>query len=48
MKQLKADPKLVADQLGHTLDVSLNIYTQPPVASRALLVNELESKLVVQ
>jgi integrase len=28
MKQLKADPKLVADQLGHTLDVNQNVYTQ--------------------
>ena len=25
MKQLKADPKLVADQLGHTVDVNLNV-----------------------
>jgi integrase len=35
MKELKADPKLVADQLGHTVDVNLNVYTpvaggQPP------------------
>ena len=24
MRQLKADPKMVADQLGHSVDVSLN------------------------
>jgi len=46
MRQLKADPKLVADQLGHTVDVSLNVYTQSPVAGRAVIVNELE--LLVQ
>jgi integrase len=28
MNCLKIDPKLVADQLGHTMDVSQNIYTQ--------------------
>lgn len=42
MRQLKADPKLVADQLGHTVDVSLNVYAQSPVAGRAIIVNELE------
>jgi integrase len=25
MRDLKMDPKLVADQLGHTLDVNLNV-----------------------
>jgi integrase len=47
MKQLKADPKLVADQLGHTVDVNLNVYTQSPVTSRQVIVNELERSLVV-
>jgi integrase len=47
MKQLKADPKLVADQLGHTVDVNLSVYTQSPVASRQVIVNELERSLVV-
>lgn len=28
IKQLKVDPKLIADQLGHTLDVNQNVYTQ--------------------
>jgi hypothetical protein len=40
MRQLKGDPKLVADQLGHTVDVSLNVYVQ--VAGRAVIVSELE------
>jgi hypothetical protein len=39
---------LVADQLGHTLDVSQNIYTQSPAASRQVIVNQLERSLVVQ
>jgi integrase len=48
MKQLKADPKLVADQLGHTVDVNLNVYTQSPVESRLVIVNQLERQLTVQ
>ena len=28
MRELKVDPKLVADQQGHTLDVNMNVYTQ--------------------
>jgi len=46
MRQLKADPKLVADQLGHSVDVSLNVYAQSPVAGRLALVNELEGLLI--
>jgi hypothetical protein len=39
MRQLKADPKMVADQLGHSVDVSLNVYAQSPVAGRLVLVS---------
>jgi integrase len=46
MRQLKADPKLVADQLGHSVDVSLNVYVQSPVAGRLALVNEVEGLLI--
>jgi len=46
MKTIKADPKLVADQLGHTVDVNQNVYTQSGVELRLPLVNELE-KLVL-
>lgn len=42
MKKLKADPKAVADQLGHTVDVNQNVYTQTPVETRVVLVNDLE------
>lgn len=48
MRQLGADPKMVADQLGHSLDVSLNIYTQSAVASRVAIVNQLEKRLALQ
>jgi integrase len=47
MKLLKADPKLVADQLGHSLDVNQNVYTQSPVESRLDMVNQLETSLLV-
>ena len=42
MKEMKADPKLVAGQMGHTLDVNHNVYTQSGVELRRPLVNELE------
>jgi integrase len=47
MKQLKVDPKLVADQLGHTVDVNQNIYTQSPVELRQAALNQLEQNLQV-
>ena len=31
MKTIKADPKLIADQMGHTVDVNQNVYTQSGV-----------------
>jgi integrase len=43
MRQLKADPKAVADQLGHSVDVSLNVYANTPVHVRQPLVNALET-----
>ena len=46
MRQMKADPKAVADQLGHTVDVSLNVYAQSPVEVRLPLVNQLETLLL--
>jgi integrase len=47
MKALGADGKLVADQLGHSLDVSQNVYTQSTVESRLGIVNQLEKSLRV-
>jgi integrase len=45
MGELGIDGKLVADQCGHTLDVSQSIYRQSPVASRLPAVNQLEISL---
>jgi integrase len=43
MNAMGVEGKLVADQLGHTLDVNQNVYTQSPVALRQEAVNRLES-----
>ena len=47
MRGLGVDGKLVADQLGHSLDVNQNVYTQSPVESRLDMVNQLEQSLLV-
>jgi len=47
MKARGVDGKLVADQLGHSLDVNQNEYTQSPVESRLAAVNQLEKTLQV-
>jgi hypothetical protein len=46
MRDLKVDPKLVADQQGHTLDVNMNVYTQTSLESRLDAVNTLETALI--
>ena len=46
MRELKVDPKLVADQQGHTLDVNMNVYTQTSLESRLDAVNTLETALI--
>jgi integrase len=47
MNQLKVDPKLVADQLGHTLDVNQNVYTVSDIGLRREAVNQLENALQI-
>ncbi|MBL8232087.1 MAG: hypothetical protein JNL98_26565 [Bryobacterales bacterium] len=47
MNALGVSGKLVADQLGHSLDVNQNVYTQSPVESRREAVNRLEERLLV-
>jgi len=47
MNALGVEGKLVADQLGHSLDVNQNVYTQSPVESRLEAVNRLEKSLLV-
>jgi hypothetical protein len=42
MNAMSVEGKLVADQMGHTLDANQNVYTQSPVALRQEGVNRLE------
>ena len=42
MRELDVDPKTVADQLGHTVDVNQNVYTQASLLSRKKAVNALD------
>jgi integrase len=46
MRELGVDPKIVADQQGHTLDVNLNVYTESSIESRIAAVETLGSALV--
>ena len=47
MRELKVDPKVVADQLGHSVDVNLNDYTQTGLGQRTDALNTLESALPI-
>lgn len=47
MNALGVDGKLVADQLGHSLDVNQNIYTQSAVQTRLSGINQLEASLQI-
>ena len=40
------DPKVIADQQGHTVDVNLNVYTQTSMESRREAVETLASAFV--
>jgi hypothetical protein len=40
------DPKVIADQQGHTVDVNLNVYTQSSMESRREAVETLASASV--
>jgi integrase len=46
MRELGVDPKLVADQQGHTLDVNLNVYTETSLEKRIQAIEQLESAFV--
>jgi integrase len=46
MKERGVDPKLVADQQGHGVDVNLNVYTQTTLSNRLKAVEGLESAFV--
>ena len=47
MNEILDDPKRVADQLGHTVDVNQNVYTRASVVRRKKAVDALESPLPV-
>jgi integrase len=47
MNNMGIEGKLVADQLGHSLDVNQNVYTQSPVQRRKVAVDQLETALVM-
>lgn len=47
MNNMGVEGKLVADQLGHSLDVNQNVYTQSPVERRKVFVDQLERQLVM-
>jgi hypothetical protein len=46
MNELEIDPKLVADQLGHSVDVDVNTYTLPGLARRQEAVAILETAVL--
>jgi integrase len=45
LKGLDVDPKVRADQMGHTVDVNENVYTQTSLVQRRGAMNALESSL---
>lgn len=47
MNNMGIEGKLVADQLGHSLDVNQNVYTKSPVGRRKMIVDQLERSLVM-
>ena len=47
MNNMGIEGKLVADQLGHSLDVNQNVYTKSPVERRKTAVDQLERSLVM-
>ena len=46
MRESGVDPKVVADLMGHDVNVNLNVYTQTSINSRLAAVETLESVLV--
>jgi len=47
MNEIHDDPQMVADQLGHTVDVNQNVYKRASVARRKDAVDAFESSLPV-
>ena len=45
MRELDIDPKLVADRLGHSVDVTLNVYTKTAIGLRKKALATMESAM---
>jgi integrase len=45
LKELDVDPKVRAEQMGHTVDVNENVYTRTSLERRRQAVNALESAI---
>ncbi len=43
MRDLDVDPKIIADQLGHSIDVNLNAYTKTGLDLRKQALKAMES-----
>ena len=47
MDDLGVDPQVRAEQMGHTVDVNENVYTQASFGRRQKAVNDLEKRIDV-
>jgi hypothetical protein len=47
MKELDIDPKLVADQLGHSLNITQNVHLRVSVEHRRGADEQLEAALIM-
>jgi hypothetical protein len=46
MRELEFDPKIVADQLGHSVDVNLNVYSKTSLRIRKKGLDSMESAVL--
>jgi hypothetical protein len=46
MRELEVDPKIVADQLGHSVDVNLNVYSKTSLRIRKQAFDSMESAVL--
>jgi hypothetical protein len=47
LSELDVDPKVRAEQMGHTVDVNQNVYTKASLARRRAAVRALEQAIAV-
>jgi integrase len=46
MRELDVDPKIVADQLGHSVDVNLNVYSKTSLGIRKKALDSMEAAVL--